>query len=59
VIVITAATVLLAGIYQFTPLKYRWRGRESHGEAFRLGAAHGLFCVGCPWSLIVGVGSLV
>ena len=75
---IGAATLLLAGAYQFTPLKYhcldrcrsplafivgRWRGRQPAAEAFRLGVAHGLFCVGCCWSLMllmfaVGVGSL-
>jgi predicted metal-binding membrane protein len=75
---IGAATLVLAGIYQFTPLKYhcldrcrsplafivgRWRGRQPVGEAFRLGVAHGLFCVGCCWSLMllmfaVGAGSL-
>src|SRR6185503_19078575 len=41
----------------------RWRGRRPNGEAFHLGVAHGLFCVGCCWSLMllmfaVGVGSL-
>jgi predicted metal-binding membrane protein len=75
---IGSATLLVAGAYQFTPLKYhcldrcrsplafivgRWRGRQPAGEAFRLGVAHGLFCVGCCWSLMlvmfaVGVGSL-
>ncbi len=77
-VAIGASTVLLAGVYQFTPLKYhclercrspfafvvgRWRGRRPNGEAFHLGVAHGLFCVGCCWSLMlvmfaVGVGSL-
>jgi predicted metal-binding membrane protein len=75
---ITAGTVLVAGIYQFTPLKYhcldecrsplgfvlnRWRGTSERREAFMLGVRHGLFCVGCCWSLMllmfaVGVGSL-
>jgi predicted metal-binding membrane protein len=75
---IGTATLLLAGVYQFTPLKYhclercrsplafvvaRWQGRLPAGEAFQLGVAHGLFCVGCCWSLMllmfaVGVGSL-
>lgn len=65
---IGAATLLLAGAYQFTPLKYhclercrsplafivgRWRGRQPAGDAFRLGVAHGLFCVGCCWSLML------
>ena len=68
-----AAILLGAGLYQFTPLKYacldkcrspmgflmsRWKG-----NAFRLGIEHGMFCVGCCWSLMlvmfaVGAGSL-
>jgi predicted metal-binding membrane protein len=73
-----AATVFTAGLYQFTPLKYRcldkcrsplsfiighWSGRQAKAEAIRLGAHHGLFCVGCCWSLMllmfaVGAGNL-
>jgi len=73
-----AMTVALAGLYQFTPLKHRcldkcrsslsfimehWRGRHDKAQAFRLGAHHGLFCLGCCWSLMllmfaVGVGNL-
>jgi predicted metal-binding membrane protein len=76
--VIGAGTIMLAGIYQFTPLKYKcldkcrsplsfiaehWRGSQESSQAFRLGAHHGLFCVGCCWSLmllmfVVGVGNL-
>lgn len=76
--VIAAATLAVAGIYQFTPLKYQcldecrsplgfvlahWAGRHERLEAFRMGIAHGLFCVGCCWSLMlvmfaVGLGSL-
>ena len=68
----------MAGVYQFTPLKYHcldkcraplgfimghWRGRRPRREALRLGLHHGLFCLGCCWSLMllmftVGVGSL-
>ena len=75
---ISAGTVLVAGVYQFAPLKYRcldecrsplgfvmnnWRGTSERREAFMLGVRHGLFCVGCCWSLMllmfaVGVGSL-
>jgi predicted metal-binding membrane protein len=75
---IGAATLLVAGAYQFTPLKYRcldrcrsplsfitehWRGRQERLQALWLGAHHGLFCVGCCWSLMllmfaVGVGNL-
>jgi predicted metal-binding membrane protein len=75
---IGAATFLIAGAYQFTPLKYRcldkcrspfafiagtWRGAHARKEAFRLGLRHGIFCIGCCWSLMllmfaVGVGNL-
>ncbi len=73
-----AATVALAGLYQFTSLKHHcldkcrsplsfimehWRGRHDRARAFRLGVHHGLFCLGCCWSLMllmfaVGVGSV-
>jgi predicted metal-binding membrane protein len=76
--VIGAGTIMLAGIYQFTPLKYKcldkcrsplsfiaehWRGSQEALQAFRLGVHHGLFCIGCCWSLmllmfVVGVGNL-
>ncbi len=76
--VLSAATLLLAGTYQFTPLKRlcldrcrsplsfileHWHGRHAGVEALRLGAHHGLFCLGCCWSLMllmfaVGVGNL-
>jgi predicted metal-binding membrane protein len=76
--IIGAATIALAGLYQFTPLKYyclekcrsplsfimsHWRGRGERSQAFWLGMHHGLFCVGCCWTLMVmmfavGVGSL-
>lgn len=75
---ITAGVLLAAGLYQFSPLKYRcldecrspvtfvitrWRGVHPGREAFALGVAHGIFCVGCCWSLMlvmfaVGLGSL-
>jgi predicted metal-binding membrane protein len=70
--------LILAGAYQFTPLKYycldkcrsplsfilgHWHGHDEARQALTLGAYHGLFCVGCCWSLMllmfaVGVGSL-
>ena len=73
-----AGTLLLAGAYQFTPLKYHcldkcrsplsfitehWLGNRQQAQAFRLGVHHGIFCVGCCWSLMllmfaVGVGNL-
>lgn len=76
--VIGAVTLMLAGMYQFTPLKYRclekcrspfsfivehWQGRHEPAQALWLGVHHGLFCLGCCWSLMllmfaVGAGSL-
>lgn len=76
--IIATATLGMAGAYQFTSLKYRclnrcrsprsfvmehWRGRRERWEAWRLGIHHGLFCVGCCWSLMllmfaIGVGNL-
>ncbi len=68
----------MAGLYQFTPLKDHcldqcrsplsfvlghWRGTRERLHAGWLGVHHGLFCVGCCWSLmllmlVVGVGNL-
>ncbi|PKB81498.1 MAG: hypothetical protein BZY88_06150 [SAR202 cluster bacterium Io17-Chloro-G9] len=76
--VIGAGTLIGAGVYQFTPLKYHcldkcrspfsfisshWSGGNELAQAFRLGADHGLFCVGCCWTLMllmfgVGAGNL-
>jgi predicted metal-binding membrane protein len=75
---ITGSVLLAAGGYQFSPLKYRcldecrsplgflmnrWRARREHLESFSIGVAHGLFCVGCCWSLMLvmfalGLGNL-
>jgi predicted metal-binding membrane protein len=76
--VLGAATLALAGLYQFAPLKYHcldkcrspfsfivehWHGEGEATQAFRLGVHHGIFCVGCCWSLMllmfaVGVGNV-
>ena len=60
--------LMIAGLYQFTPLKHRclekcrsplsfviehWRGRDERQQAFQLGVHHGLFCVGCCWALML------
>jgi predicted metal-binding membrane protein len=65
---IAAAVVLVAGIYQYTPLKRmcleqcrtpysflasHWRGTSPERDAIRLGLRHGLFCLGCCWSLML------
>jgi predicted metal-binding membrane protein len=68
----------LAGAFQFSSLKYRcldkcrspigfimgyWHGPRPYSEAFTLGIAHGIYCVGCCWALmllmfVVGTGSI-
>jgi predicted metal-binding membrane protein len=70
--------VTLAGLYKSAPLKYKclekcrsplsfvmkhWRGSHERSQALRLGMHHGLFCVGCCWSMmlvmfVVGAGNL-
>jgi len=76
---ISGAVILtIAGLYQFSSLKYaclekcrsplsfltsRWHGSNESAQALRIGLEHGLFCVGCCWSLmllmfLVGTGSL-
>jgi len=66
--IIGAATLLLAGAFQFSRLKYRcldkcraplsfvmerWRGSRDERNAFLLGVNHGIFCVGCCWALML------
>jgi predicted metal-binding membrane protein len=63
---VSAALLIVAGVYQWTPWKDaclhscqspvsfligRWRN-GGYG-AFRMGLEHGLFCVGCCWSLML------
>ena len=63
---IAAAFLVLAGIYQWTPLKQaclttcqspmtfitsRWR--SGPWGAFRMGLEHGAYCVGCCWALML------
>ena len=76
---IPAAVVLATGgAFQFSRMKYQcldkcrtplgfvarhWRGRRPGREAFALGMAHGIYCVGCCWALmllmfVVGMGNL-
>jgi predicted metal-binding membrane protein len=71
---IMGTTLLGAGLWQFSPLRdrcleecrsplgfvlNRWRGTSERREAMAMGIAHGAFCVGCCWSLMLvmfGVG---
>src|SRR5690242_3297608 len=72
--VILATTLAVAGLWQFSPLRdrcldecrtplgfviARWRGTSPRREALAMGVAHGVFCIGCCWSLMLvmfGVG---
>jgi len=62
---LSAALLLIAGVYQFSPLKKvcltscrtpmgfligEWRAGV--GGAFVMGLRHGLFCLGCCWALM-------
>jgi len=64
--VIGGLTLIGAGVYQLTPLKYlclsqcrspmgfllsSWR--DGYAGAFRMGVQHGSYCLGCCWSLMV------
>jgi predicted metal-binding membrane protein len=64
--VVGAALLLVAGVYQLTPIKQaclracqsplgflmsRWR--TGVAGAFRMGVAHGALCVGCCWALML------
>jgi predicted metal-binding membrane protein len=76
--VIIGMTLLGAGLWQFSPIRdrcleacrsplgfvlNRWRGTAERRESLVMGIAHGAFCVGCCWSLMlvmfgVGLGSV-
>ncbi len=58
----------IAGVFQFTDLKYRcldrcrtpisfilrhWRGGNVQRQALAIGAHHGIYCVGCCWALML------
>jgi len=63
---LSAAILIAAGVYQWLPLKQaclrhcrsplqflvaHWRGGKR--GAFRMGAEHGVYCVGCCWALML------
>ncbi len=65
---IIGTTLLVAGLWQFSPLRdrcldecrsplgfvlNRWRGTSERREALAMGITHGAFCVGCCWSLML------
>jgi predicted metal-binding membrane protein len=58
----------IAGVFQFTDLKYRcldrcraplsfilrhWRGGDAQRQAVAIGVHHGIYCVGCCWALML------
>jgi predicted metal-binding membrane protein len=68
---LAGGTILLAAVYELTPLKHaclrKCRGpmsfllggwRDGGLGAFRLGAEHGAWCVGCCWALMVALFAL-
>jgi predicted metal-binding membrane protein len=65
---VAGATLLLAAVYELTPLKDVCLGkcrsplgfllgawREGPAGALRMGAAHGAWCVGCCWALMASL----
>lgn len=63
---LSGSLFLAAGVYQWLPLKdacldkcrdplqlFMFRWRPGAVGAFRMGAEHGLFCVGCCWALML------
>jgi predicted metal-binding membrane protein len=65
---IAAVVLAIAGLYQFSALKYRcldqcrspfsfvvehWRGNSEKWRSLLLGIRHGAFCVGCCWCLML------
>ena len=65
---IAAIILAVAGLYQFSALKYRcldkcrspfgfvvehWRGSREKWRSLLLGIRHGAFCVGCCWCLML------
>lgn len=63
---INGALLVLAGIYQWTPLKsaclrhcrsplgyFLENWRDGPAGAFSMGSRHGLFCLGCCWALML------
>jgi len=64
--IISGAVLILAGLYEFSPLKNRclshcrspleWIAHHQRPGSFgalRMGMEHGLFCVGCCWMLML------
>lgn len=65
---VTGAAVVVAGLYELTPLKLRClrhcrtplhfllgRWRDGRGGALRMGVEHGAWCAGCCWALMLAL----
>ena len=67
-LILVAITLALCGLYQFTNLKYRclikcrspisfilarWHRNSSVRQALLLGYKHGIYCIGCCWTLMM------
>ena len=67
-LILVAITLALCGLYQFTNLKYRclmkcrspisfilarWHRNSSVRQALLLGYKHGIYCIGCCWTLMI------
>lgn len=65
---IMASTLVVAGLWQFSPLRERcleacrsplgfvmnrWQGRRPIRESLAMGLAHAAFCIGCCWPLML------
>ena len=65
---IASMTFATAGAFQFSSLKHRcltecrsprmfvssrWHGPRPRSTALQIGAAHGLFCIGCCWAVML------
>ena len=63
---LSSSLLIVAGIYQWLPLKdtclekcraplsfFMFRWKPGARGAFRMGAEHGVFCVGCCWALML------
>jgi predicted metal-binding membrane protein len=63
---LTGGLLVLAGVYQWLPFKnaclskcrepmqfFLFHWRPGAAGAFRMGAEHGMFCVGCCWALML------
>jgi predicted metal-binding membrane protein len=66
--VLGASVLAIAGLFQFSPLKYHsldkcrtpltfimqhWHGITPRLDAFLIGTHHGVFCVGCCWAIML------